>query len=482
MNVVSIAAELALYLPVPFFGYVCDRYSPRPLALASGILFGVGYLLAAFTYHTVLSRGRDGWPFGIMVFAFVLIGIAAIGMYMGAVTTCAKNFGRAKYRGLALAMPITSFGLSGLWLSQVGSQLLYEREPDGGKGDVDVFRFFLFLAGLLFAAGLIGAIGLQVVDEEELIDEAVEELEESGLLEESAFFQRSANHASNGYGTINPDLQSDISHQEVAAIKADAEGEESKKTWLLNGETRRFLADPTMWFLTGGFFLITGPGEAFINNMGTMVGTLYPPHSPVPASNSAATHVSIFTLSSTLARIISGTLSDLLAPTAPSQTSYRPNSSSSHLALLAKDSRFAVSRLVFLLTTTTILTLSFLLLASPLLPIHPQLFALVSALAGVGYGALFSLTPIIVSVVWGVQNFGTNWGIVAVVPAVGATVWGAVYSAVYTRAAGKEELCWGQDCYEATAWAWAVCGLVTLGLWTWAWRGKGGWAQRGIAV
>ena len=467
-----------MYLPVPIFGYLCDRYSPRPLSLVSAFLFGLGYLFAAFAYHSGPPT-QGGWPFGIMVLAFVGIGMGTCSMYLSAVTTCAKNFGRGKHKGLALAMPIAAFGLSGMWQSQVGSRILYEVESDGSRGDVDVFQFFLFLSGTLFVVGLIGSVVLRVVDEEEMIDEAVEELERSGLLEESAFFHRSTLHDANGYGTIESDhhIGNDdwnTNNYESASLKAHEDEEERKKTWLLNAETRRFLADHTMWFLAAGFFLVTGPGEAFINNLGTIISTLYPPPSTAPPSNSAANHVSIVAITSTAARLITGTLSDLLAPTAPTHTySIEP----------PEKKPFTVSRLVFLLASTFLLTLSFILLASPLISNHPDVFPLISALVGTGYGAVFSLTPIIISVVWGVQNFGTNWGIVAVVPAGGAAVWGGVYAAVYQGHVQEGGvLCYGRACYEGTFWAMGACGFVAMALWTWAWRGKSGWLERGVAV
>ncbi|KAL9120423.1 MAG: hypothetical protein Q9187_003016, partial [Circinaria calcarea] len=364
-------------------------------------------------------------------------------MYLASVTTCAKSFARGNHRGITLAIPIAALGLSGLWQSQVGSRLLYEPQPDGGRGDVDVFRYFLFLAGTLFGAGLIGAVGLRVVDEEELIDEAVEELEQSGLLEESAFFQRSVLHDANNYGTITSERRlstegEENPRREAATSKAHEEEEERKKTWLLNGETHRFLADHTMWFLAAGFFLVTGPGEAFLNNFGTMIGSLYPPPSSAPPFNSAATHVSIFAFSSTFARLLAGALSDLLAPSPSSPTHCRPpthssSSTDSSFSSTAGKNPFVISRLTFLLFATLIFAVAFFLLASPLLPTYPALFQLISVLAGTAYGAVFSLTPIVISVVWGVQNFGTNWGIVAVAPAGGAAVWSAVYSAVYMR-------------------------------------------------
>ena len=261
VNTVSIAAEIALYLPVSFFGYLCDRLGPAPLSLMSSIFFGCGYLLAAFTYA---SGTKDvygytverGWPVWVMVVAFVIVGFGTTCMYLSAMATCAKNFGKGKNRGLTLALPVAAFGLSGMWVSQVGSRILYEKYPDGKKGDVDVFKFFLFLAITLLAVGLVGACLLKVVDEDELIDEAVEELEQSGLLEESEFFRPVSR--SRNYGALVDGMDDEIAEaRRLLEVKAREE-EARKKEWLLNEETRRFLKDHTVWYLAAGFFFVSG--------------------------------------------------------------------------------------------------------------------------------------------------------------------------------------------------------------------------------
>ena len=475
-----------MYLPIPIFGYLCDRYNPRPLALFAGVVFGAGYLLAAFTYRKGDDLESKSWPFGVMMLAFVGIGMGTSAMYLSAVTACAKNFGRGKHKGFALAMPIAAIGLSGMWESQVGSRLLYEKDPEtGSRGDVDVFRFFIFLATLLFAAGLFGSLALRVFDEEEFIDEAVSELARSGLLEDSPLFQRSllhdggstSNHDHSGYGTLASPAS--IPATETASLSSDHSSKNrQKKTWLLNTETRLFLRDPTMWVIAAGFFLVSGSGEAFINNLGTVISSLYPPssHGP-PRSNSPTTHIAILATTSTVARLLAGTLSDLLAP-----AQSHPSRS-----ITSNSKRPTVSRLSFLLFWTALLSLGQILLASGLIQRHPPLFALISTVEGLAYGAVFSLTPIIISVVWGVQNFGTNWGVVAMMPAGGAAVWGAVYSAVYQAGVdkrsimGKEEetRCFGVKCYAATFWAMAVCSWVAMGLWGLAWSR---WRKRNIAV
>lgn len=498
-----------MYLPVPIFGYICDRVGPAPLSLFGGATFAGGYLLAAFTYRSgAMEVGvpemPNGWPFSVMVIAFILVGMATTSMYISAVATCAKNFGRGKHKGLALAAPIAAFGLSGMWQSQVGSRLLYETLPDGSKGDVDPFQYFVFLAIALLAAGLLGTVGLRVVGEDELIDDALEALETSGLIEDSPFFTEEDSRRN--YGSFaEPEAEGPESEQRLAvAAKAREAAREAleakKKTFLLNEETRIFLKDHTMWLLAFGLFLVTGPGEAFINNLGTIIGTLYPPiRSAAGAGNptNAATHVSIVAVTSTAARLVTGTLTDFLAPISRDHENLAASFSSLQLSRshpahdIGPSRRITISRVTFLLTFALLLSVGQAVLASGAVQGHGEYFWIVSSLIGAGYGAVFSITPIIISVIWGVENFGTNWGIVTMVPAAGATLWGVIYSWVYQWAAAngggveksvEDVLCYGKACYSSTFWAMAASVWLACALWVWAWKGPNGWTRRGIAV
>lgn len=494
-----------MYLPVPLFGYLCDRYSPPPLSFLASGLFGIGYLLAAYTYQSgpppdAVTKPGNGWPFGVMVLAFVFVGAGTSCMYLSAVATCAKNFANAKYRGFMLAVPIAAFGLSGMWESQVGAHLLYEKLPNGHKGEVDVFKYFIFLAGTLIGVGLLGTLGLRIVDEEELIQHGVENLERSGLLDESEFYRDSSRAPTPvNYSTIDSDeetgsgdrgsnsdddLDSEadllLSQSQLLIKKEENRRLRRKKYWLLNHATHTFLTDRTMWLLAAGFFLVTGPGEAYINNLGTIIPTLTPRDYnfvdgegnmlPPPAGH-ASLHVSIIALASTFARLFTGTLSDLFAP--PSN----PESSSQ---------RFHFSRLVLLLPSAFLLLVAFLNLGiRTLVADHPSLFLLSSALVGLGYGACFSLVPIIVSVVWGVENFATNWGVVAMMPAGGAAVWSLVYSAGYSGASGRngdandDGECHGYSCFGAWAWGCAASVALAIAFWCLAWRV---WRGRRVVV
>ncbi|KAJ5496693.1 Major facilitator superfamily domain general substrate transporter [Penicillium fimorum] len=469
VNAVSIAAELAMYLPVPLFGYLCDRYSPSPLAMFSGLVFGIGYFLAAFTYKSgpSVDAGGSGWPFWVMIMAFIAIGMGTSCMYLAAVATCAKNFGRGKHKGIMLAVPIAAFGLSGMWQSQLGMYLFYERLEDGGHGDLDVFKYFVFLAVLLLGIGIIGTFALRIVeDDDNYIDDTVEELERSGLLEESDFFRpRHEIRQAVEYGTFSDAVdeeESTLSEEEREQQRLEKEREEEerqKKNWLLNYETRVFLQDNTMWWLAIGFFLVTGPGESYINNLGTIIPTLTPQSYPTgasPPAGSPSTHVTTIALTSTIARLLTGSLSDFFAPPATHLFPSLPEGS--------RHTSPSSSRLTL----------------SP----HPGIFNLTTALIGFGYGSAFSLAPIIISVVWGVENFATNWGIVAMVPAAGAAFWGIVYSAAYQNAVEhgdglSDGQCHGWRCYGFWAVGCTVSVWVAVLAWVAAWRG---WKRRGVVV
>ncbi|EYE93000.1 MFS transporter [Aspergillus ruber CBS 135680] len=503
INAVSIAAEVSMYLPVPLFGYLCDRYSPSPLSLFAGIVFCAGYLLAAFTYQSgpPPDAGGDGWPFWVMIVAFIAIGTATSCLYLAAVTTCAKNFGRGKHKGIMLAVPIAGFGLSGMWQSQVGTYLLYEPREDGSRGDVDVFRYFLFLALLLLCIGVIGTFGLRIVDDEEekYIDETVEELERSGILGQEGGFFQTREEVQASYGTFASTdgadeerqslTMSDEEREERRREKEHEEEERKKKNWLLNYETRLFLKDQTMWWLALGFFLVTGPGEAYINNLGTITQTLtppsYPPNAPPPAGL-PSTHVTTVALTSTIARLLTGSLTDFFAPKAthlfptnPEDGAARPST----LPASPKENRPTFSRMTFLLPSAILLALGYLLLASPLIIAHPSLSHITTALIGLGYGSSFSLVPIIISVVWGVENFGTNWGIVAMVPAGGAAVWGVVYSGAYqdaiNRSGSEDGQCHGWRCFGFWAVGCTISVSIAVVVWSVAWRV---WRRRGVSV
>jgi hypothetical protein len=174
----------------------------------AGFVFMISYGLASWAFAT-------GASYPVMVIAFFGVGMGTTSMHFSGLTASAKNFAG---RGLAIALPITCFGLSTFWQSQVITKLF--RDEDG---DLMVSTVFAAYAVCLVVVGIIGSLGLVVV-----VDEQVEE------------------------------------ETEVDGAREEAEVED--KRWI-NAETRRFLCDQTTWWFALGVFLTTGPGESFINNV-----------------------------------------------------------------------------------------------------------------------------------------------------------------------------------------------------------------------
>jgi len=180
--------------------------------------------------------------------------------------------------------------------------------------------------------------------------------------------------------------------------------------------------------------------------------------------------VSLIALTSTVARLLAGSVSDYLAP--PTPTDHLPPIPRAH-------SRVYCSRIYILFFFAAIMFMGFFLVASGMIHTHPELFWLVSSSIGAGYGAVFCLAPTIVSVVWGTKNFGTNWGIVILTPALGAVVYGCIFAGEYDAGTGETGACYGWRCarYSFAAMAGSVV-LAVVG-WYGVWKG---WKRTGVIV
>jgi hypothetical protein len=188
--------------------------------------------------------------------------------------------------------------------------------------------------------------------------------------------------------------------------------------------------------------------------MGTLIQTLG------PSSVDPATQVSLIALTSTLARLLAGSLSDYLAP------AHRP---------------LICSRIPLLLFFSLLMSCGLFLVSTGAIHAHPTLFWLVSTSVGAGYGAVFCLAPTVVSVVWGTKNFGTNWGIVTMTPAVGAVVYGCLFAAEFDGGTKDGSgHCEGPACARWSFAEMAGSVLVAVVGWILVWRTV--WRRRGVVV
>ncbi|PWW71888.1 MFS general substrate transporter [Tuber magnatum] len=230
VNAISIAGELGMYLPVPIFGYICDAYGPAKLSLLSSVFFGPAYLLASHAFANRL-------PYPVMVLAFVFVGMGTSSMYFAGVTTSAKNF--TGNRGVALSLPIAAFGLSSLWQSQVVSRVF----TDKTTGELGIPTIFVSYSAFLLVIGILGALGLRVI-------KSGEETPRTG--ERESLLEGGQSSGGQSYGTTG---------------QAAVDDKVPEKRQFINKATWEFLTDNTMWLFAAGVFLVTGPGEAFINNV-----------------------------------------------------------------------------------------------------------------------------------------------------------------------------------------------------------------------
>lgn len=196
-----------------------------------------------------------------------------------------------------------------------------------------------------------------------------------------------------------------------------------------------FFRDHSTYIFAAVLLLLTGVGEMVINSFGSMLYAL----SSKPPADLQGYHVSLISLANFFARLLSGLLSDTL-------------------------SRYmSHPRLALLLVSAILLTMSQAWVWLYLQPGQDGIshFWILSVGSGIGYGAIFSLAPSIVGKVWGVEQFGRNWGLLSLSPALGSCLLNLLYSLVYDAhrreqeigQAGKlpsDALCHGVECFRTT--------------------------------
>ena len=380
VNSIGIAAQLGLYLTVPFLGYLCDRRGPRIVALWSAISSFPAYFVASIAYE-------KKWPAGILVVCYAILGSSTVALYLSALSAVAKNHPRS--RGLCMALVTASFGLSSLWETQVVDHLY--RNIDG---DINIKAMYLSFGALLSIAGLFSSCTLYLVH--------------------PPFTNEPESDTDSEIDESSPLLQSGILEPVDKISATDC--------------MRAFLRDPSSWWYFLAFILLAGPGEVFTNNLGSIYTALQGSMTTRTLPSSSA-QLSIFALSSTLGRLIFGALCDIA-------------------------SRSAITlRMLILIFTAMLLSAGFLYLS---FAATAHTFWISAACIGAGYGGLFTVYPLIISIVWGNDNFATFWGCLATAPAVGSTAFGIMFANFYDQAArlqGQENLCSGRACYTtSTAW------------------------------
>lgn len=95
-------------------GYVQDKYSPRPVVLVSGLLIGIGSLLAAFT--------KAEYPVYLYLTYGVLAGSGIGSIYTTTIAVVQKWFPEKK--GLAVGLVISALGFGGVVFTPIANYAL----------------------------------------------------------------------------------------------------------------------------------------------------------------------------------------------------------------------------------------------------------------------------------------------------------------------------------------------------------------------
>ncbi|KAK9474574.1 major facilitator superfamily domain-containing protein [Dipodascopsis tothii] len=396
VNTLSILGEAGMYMTTPIVGLCADLYGPGLMSIAASVLFATAYLLAAWAYYAQL-------PYGAMMLAFLLIGCGTASIYFGSVTACAKAF--TTNQGLSLSLPITAYGLSSLWQSQLVNALFIDHETE----EVHVPQMFVFFAFFLAAVGAVSATG---------------------------------------FYASRPRRRSDADDEVPLLGETETPAPAPSPLELVV----EFASDRTVWAFALGLFMTTGPGEMFLNNMGSMIRSIG------PGGPSIATNVSLISLFSAFFRILTGAVSDYIA--APAR---------------------GYSRVWLLLFFASLLAFGHFFVAfGGAYAEHGRFFWVASLSLGTGYGAIFTLAPTFVSLVWGVEHFGLNWGVLFIFPAVGSIVYEMLYATIYDAHTHDGSLCFGLSCYAPTFYVTGLSCLAAIVTWVLVWEFA--WKRRGIFV
>ncbi|KAL7564162.1 hypothetical protein ACA910_021137 [Epithemia clementina (nom. ined.)] len=403
LQLLGILLDTGNYIGHPVVGYMYDHYGPR----LSCVLGAVTVFVSFGTIHLMISgvfpNTMWGWWY-LLCTSFFTVGFGSGLGYTAALGSTTKTLQSVPhYRSLGVAVVAAGFGFCS---TLVG--LSYH-----ALGGLD--HFFLFWAILVAAVNVLGAMILSnanlksagaMVDatrsQNNNEDEGMKTLVEDEELQ-------SLRH-DKGVNDVLP-IQGTESLAQIAAIQSEQQRQEHQQQHRNSQEMEsRHLAETIrqrwaavrsfdFWILFAAFGCCTGSGLFVINNVSTMVQSLGG-HDVL-----AGRLVILLSISNCLGRIFAGFLAD------------RPNAKKLSLFGVAS-SAMAVS----------LLSSAF---ASPAYAIISLIFTV--TMVALAYGGIWVLVVGLLSDWFGVQNFGKNYGLMAMGPALAGMLFNLASACMYER-------------------------------------------------
>jgi len=429
------------YIGHPLTGYFYDRYGPRASCVGAALVVCFGYGAIALAVASTddgnginnnnnnnnNDESNDDITNG-MIMLLCQIGFFSVGFgsglgYISGLGSVTKEFLGRPTLGRAVAGVATGYGLSS---TLVG--ISFHRISD-------LHGFFLFWGVLVAVVNLGGAV---VFAEEK--EEGEEEIENDDFMGNEGGRNNGPSSTSGVDAEIpveqimqqqqhtpNMEIQSGAPRRQYYRPRGFfffCTGLQSWTTW------QRF----DFWILFGSFACVTGCGLFIINNLSTMVQSIGQPDSL------AGSLLFLLSICNVAGRILMGSLADL--------------------PRVHKISLFQGVASVML----------FGLLVSAASPFqegeYGQSVCLTVTVACVmtAYGGSWVLIVGILADLYGRDDFGKDYGLIAMGPAVSGLIFNSVSALVYEKHAAANGndggVCFGNDCYRGSFWMAATAALV----------------------
>lgn len=346
-------------------------------------------------------------------------------------------------------MPLSIFGLSPLILSFLAS--FFTTTTSTGTIEINPQKYLLFLGIFLPVVNLISAFGLKVLPWEEEEEEEVESTSSSpAVLIDSGF----------GASRINTPLLD----EHTPLLLPSTISKLNTNSTLSSQTFKEYVQQIPFWILGIILILSIGPCEMMMSSLGSIVESLLGIHIAEGRESEALllrqTHVRVLSISNTVSRLAIGALSDYLSYSTTSSLPSTLITSTSSIQTKPK----GVSRLFFILTSCTFLSIAFAYVA--LIMKQASGLYILTITTGFAYGTIFTMAPSITRSIWPVEDFGRNYGLLSWFSAIGAIIYTPLYGILSDRVASTQQspICYGRECYESIFVISSASCLVAIGL------------------
>lgn len=430
-----------MYLCAAPLGSLTDHLGPRVGSLISALLSSAGYYCLAAILKAPWAAEWEN-TYLLLTACYFSVGAATVGSYFAALTTASLSF--PAHPTLSLSVPLSFMGLSSLFLSSFSNLSTFEDD----NGELNVVKYLGFLGTLSLCVNLFSSVFMRILPPKQ--DE----------MDDAQGWDSDSEYEAYGHDSLTiADLASSLHLDErtplliggIEAARKDVEAEQHGQD--VRWTVWKLVNNPGFWAFGLVITFCIGPSEMVIASIGNILTSLLPPETlkaevldaikAAPtvvtfarsaAENSALAlrnkHVLILSICSTVARLATGFLADMLAPPTPAIALADDPSASGPVARRARG--FRLLRTSFNAICCVALGLVFLWTAG-FLDSEPRLWVL-SAGVGALYGAIFTLTPAIVSAHFGATSFGLTWGMVSYFPALGSVLFSVSWFTVASKA------------------------------------------------